>query len=620
MLAKVIQNRRSKCDRPHVFAARVAYPWKNAVAVETANLAGSWHDAAFQMQATADLAPFVKNPSYHIILSFSEVEHPSNREIFDAGHKAVEELGAHEHQYMMAIHKNRINIHLHILCNRVHPISGRVLSTSHNFARLELVCRTIEHTNGWPQDRGRFDCIFKDDKAVLVPKPEAHWDQKTRDRALGHRPDCRSVRRHEQRNGLPLLRDFLSPQALTRLRSQIEDATSWDDVHEALAKEPLEYQTHGTGARISRPGGLFFMPAGQLGTSCTFKSLEGRLGPFAVKKVSAERAEQKPIADPNPLPEAKEPSPIEAVVLSVKAKMKDVETWRRNRSEARNNLRAAQHAERRQVRNLLKGRRSLAAQALRKFMRAFHKKQAAELRHQHLPPHPLPLDATSLIGRLLPEELHRRRYRHVHRMRGMKSIRAPADHEHDHTAFRQAWCLARATDVALIKHELLKDALLSTTDIRVGGPGTLLVARRNSVGSIVGFDVCHEDNLATKPVHAKGAGEGLVLMGSRSAPTCITVPDTVTGLVLAATGSLSDKLIIVTPPLMTPRKKEQLHGLLEGRAMIHDVQSVLHASQRKENDLGRVYPKHSEIPDDESGTAHGSGSVDPDFDRGPVPF
>lgn len=77
MLAKVIPNHRSRRDQQSDFSARVAYPCRTAEAVELANLAGTWRDAAFQMRTTADLARYMHNPSYHIVLTCGDGEHPS---------------------------------------------------------------------------------------------------------------------------------------------------------------------------------------------------------------------------------------------------------------------------------------------------------------------------------------------------------------------------------------------------------------------------------------------------------------------------------------------------------------------------------------------------------------
>jgi hypothetical protein len=100
MLAKVIPNRISRQGKQQGFAARVAYPCHTGVAVETANLAGTWRDAAFQMQISAGLAPRVQQPCGHIVLSWAETERPLDREMFDAGQRAIAELGGSKHQYI----------------------------------------------------------------------------------------------------------------------------------------------------------------------------------------------------------------------------------------------------------------------------------------------------------------------------------------------------------------------------------------------------------------------------------------------------------------------------------------------------------------------------------------
>lgn len=565
MLAKVIPSRASKHGRVQNFNARVAYPIRNATAVEMANLAGTWADAAFQMRTTAGLAPFLQYSSYHFILSWPDEEHPTYREIFDAGHRAVAELCGSEHQYLMVIHKNRKNIHVHIVLNRVHPISGIVLSLSNDFARLELACRKIEQLNGWPQDRGRFDCTISDDEVMLVPKPALYWKQKTAERKLGLRPDGRAVRRQEQRTGLPPLRDFFSVSTVVKLRTALGASRSWRDVHQILAKSSLQFQPHRSGARISRSKGLFFMPAGQLGTTCTMNGLKAHLGPFVAPDV-AESVLNPTLEN---VPEAARlstlPSPLEALMQSVTDVIQDVKQWRCERADSRKKLRAAQDDEKRQVSDLLAGRRTPAAQALRKVMVKMHQDQAAEARSRHSPPHPIPFDATLHIARLAPEELDRRRYRNVHRATAMVE-----NHEHDgrqldHTAYRQAWCLARPRDAAHI-HKTIADIVLRyPDDIRVDRRGNLLFARRNTAGSLVGFEVRQSQDLFADLRQPSGCGDGLFLIGSQFAKSYAIVPDVIAGLIRASAYDAELELIVVAGRNMTPRSGQQLRDLKTGR-------------------------------------------------------
>jgi hypothetical protein len=565
MLAKAIQSRKSKHGRLQDFTARVVYPCRTAAAVELANLAGSWRDAAVQMNTTADLAPYLRNRSYHIILTFGEGEQPSDREIFDAGHSTVDELGASEHQYVMAIHKNRINVHLHIVCNRVHPISGLVLPTSHDFARLELACRRIENRNGWPQDRGRFECKVVDDEVLLAPQPRCHWERKTEARKLGLRPDGRAVRRLEQRTGLPPLRDLLSPKKIVWLRRSLDASKCWQDVHQTLSENGLKYEMKGPGARISRLEGPFFMPAGQIGSSYTLNGLEDRIGKFAPADTMAEKPDK--VASEKPIAECpfKDLSPIEAAVHFVKVAVKDIRCWRHNRAAARKTLRAAQKIESQQVRDLLRGRRTLTEKALRHGMNATHHEQMIELRTQYPAPHPMPFDATNHVARLAPEELNGRRYRHIHRAMAMSDCRAHNEAPMDHTWFRQAWHIAQPKDVVQLPRRIRNTILCCPNDLRIDHHGNLLFARRNTLGSIVGFAVCQAQDLFAGVDQPIGSGDGLCLIGPRFAAEVVVVTDVVSGLIRAAEWITEPELIIVAEVGMTPRMKQLLNALRSNR-------------------------------------------------------
>ena len=565
MLAKVIPNRASKHGRVQNFKARVAYPIRNATAVEMANLAGTWADAAFQMRTTAGLAPFLHNPSYHFILTWADEEHPEDEQVFDAGHRAIAELGGSEHQYVMAIHKNRPNIHLHIVCNRVHPISGLTLSTSNDFARLELACRKIETLNGWPQDRGRFDCTIVNDIVTLTPKPASHWQQKTCGRQLGLRPDGRAVRMQEHRTGLPPMRDFISAAVIVKLRTALDASTSWKEVHQIMARESLQIQPHRSGARISRSEGTFFIPAGQFGTRYTLNSLEARLGQFAGPDLVAEVTNPIIAKPPETASSATNPSPFMALIQSVTEVINDIKRWRCERADLRKKLRAAQVEEERQVRDLLRGCKTPAAQALRRVMTAKHREQAVEFRSMHPPPHAIPFDATSHIARLAPKELDRRRYRHVHRATEM--IQGP---EHDpasidHTACRQAWSLAEPKDTACIPKPIASIIHRHPDDIRVDRRGNLLFARRNAAGSIVGFEVRRGQDLYADVHQPSGCGDGLCLLGPRSSKSYVVVPDVMAALIRASAGKDEPDLIIVAGEIMTPRSEHQLRDLKTGR-------------------------------------------------------
>ena len=180
MLAKVIRNRGPRKNTRRDFARRVRYSCAKACAVALRNLAGLWPHAALQMEVAARLRKRVRRPCTHIVLSWARGENPSNREVIAAAHRAMAELGARGHGYVIAVHRDSDNIHVHIVLNRVHPLTGKALSLSHDYARLERACRVIEHAFGWPADRGRFQAEVDGDEIRLVPMPPEHSAVKAR--------------------------------------------------------------------------------------------------------------------------------------------------------------------------------------------------------------------------------------------------------------------------------------------------------------------------------------------------------------------------------------------------------------------------------------------------------
>jgi hypothetical protein len=595
MLAKVIPNRTSKHGVQQGFTARVAYPCRSGAAVETANLAGTWRDAAFQMQISAGLAPRVLQPCSHIVLTWAETERPLDREMFDAGHRAVAALGGSKHQYLIVIHKNRANWHVHIILNRVNPVTGAVLPTSHNFARLEFACRKIELAYGWPEDRGRFDCKIVDNEVTLVPKPATHWQEKMRDRAWGLRPETRAMRGHEHRTGMPPLRDFLPQSKIVQLRLDLNAANSWNEIHQVMAKAQLRYDQHGSGARISSSSGAFFMATGQLGSSCSIINMQARLGHFVPPEMvtaptlsaAAARADTPP-APPNL-------SPVETALRSITDIIKDIKRWRHTRAEARKDLRAQQAEVRLEVRKVLAGSRKPIAQVLRQVLRLIQKQERDELRAQHPQPHPLPFDATAHLSRLAPAELGRRRYRHLLRAQLAQPSRDPTARHPDHTAHRQAWCLAQPTHAARFPKPLAEVVSRHSQDIRVDLWGTLLCAHRNHAGSIAGFTLCQATDFFAPCPRPIGSGDGLCVMGSRNAAEYVIAPDVITALTWSLDHQNNDAQIIVTNPEMTPRMQNLLAELTNGKAKIAKLTSVSEHIVQKQHPIKAVQHDENEV-------------------------
>lgn len=562
MLAKKIANRLVEADAgQNLFHARVRYICSKAIVTRLVNLAGDWPDAARQMQYSAGLNPRLRAPACHLVLSWHETERPTDAQMIAAAGEVMSVLGADEHQRVIAVHRDRDHAHVHVVLNRVHPITGKSLSDSHDHARLELACRRIEQRHGWPQDRGRLQAAVVDGVVQLVPQPAEHWLRRTRARSLGLRPDAQGARSREHRSPLPPLRDLLAPVQIAALHTQLRAATAWQAVHDLLGAAGLRYRLHGSGARIIRLIDGCTMAASQLGSAFGLPRLTLRFGPFRADRSTPELRG----------PVAREDDPAQVEPQSAQAsgpgRNADRHQARRGFRTARHQLAETQLAERHEIQDQLGTNRSPLARAVRAVMRERHRAQAEALRKRWSGParqgKANPAEPPVPLG---PEASLRRRYRQPLRhlaIRASAPDLAPID-PLDHVSVRQAWMLAHL----LSAQYPLPTPLASRVrdDIRQDARGHLMIARRSQNGGIIGFE--RLDPSAGTPAGklAVGGRRGIGHIGSRAAPRCIVVQDMLAALAMAT--AAPDALILIADDLRAPGIARHLQRITEGRRVL----------------------------------------------------
>jgi hypothetical protein len=225
------------------FARRVEYVQKGGEAVcQTRNLV-SLETAATEMAATAALARGCRSPSYHAILSWAEIEQPSDEQMFEAADLALAELGMAEHQVVVALHRDRDHAHLHLVLNRVHPVTHRAATVWKDYVTLERACRQIEHQQGWSADRGHFDAriVTRADGGEEVQLVAA-----SRQRDGEGRPAQGELAR-ERRTGRRPVSTIINADR-DAIAEAFGSARSWDELNLQLAPIGLVYQAKGTGA------------------------------------------------------------------------------------------------------------------------------------------------------------------------------------------------------------------------------------------------------------------------------------------------------------------------------------------------------------------------------------
>ncbi len=125
-----------------------------AIAIETQGVA-SLRSAATEMEAVASQCRRLRAPAdYHLVISWHEHEHPTPEQAFAAGRHALAALGMESHQYVMAVHGDTANAHLHIAVNRVDPETYRAVSPFRDYLQLDRAMREMELAQGWSHDRG----------------------------------------------------------------------------------------------------------------------------------------------------------------------------------------------------------------------------------------------------------------------------------------------------------------------------------------------------------------------------------------------------------------------------------------------------------------------------------
>ncbi len=476
MLAKVIKNSALPGNRRQSFHVRITYTCAKAAKVALCNVAGESCDAPAQMEYAALLNERVTTPVCHIQLSWSETETHSDQEMIAAARIVLKNLGAQEYQAAIAVHRDRPSPHVHLIVNRVHPMTGIALSLSHSHARLELACRRVEHRMGWPPDRGRFDVEISDGKVYLCPKPAEHWARKKEQRALGLRSDGRAVRGHHLHNAMGYLRDDLSAKVIAQARNILDTAHTWDTVHAGLRKIGLAYQRYRSGARILEIDTGRIMPASQLSSRHSWPKMFKRLGELVA-------------------------SPVSSLITKHR---------KESQKQARiAELRRSQDAECKLIRTSLNGDRSPICQALRSTLHDKHKAERTHLRKE--------LAKTGIEREDIPHDGYAIRYRDAgrHRQSALELV-------DDHTARRQKWMLSPLGGSEYDLPSIIPITASSPDTVRSDGDGGLLFAKRNIRGDLLGYQhllmPTVSPDISTECLHA-----GICGIGLPSAKSCILV-------------------------------------------------------------------------------------------------
>ncbi|VFR81045.1 MobA [plant metagenome] len=270
----------------------------------------------------------VKDPIYHVVLSWPAHEQPTDDQAFACARHAIAAVGMAEHQYLSAIHRDTDNTHVHIAVNRVHPESYRAVYPKQDYFVLDHAMRELELQYGWSHDAGPYQVVERNGVPVIErARPNASTQEKIPSAAadlerFAGEDSFFTYARGEPRKAVLALWKTSAP--------------TWADLHAALAKHGLALKPKGQGFAIYDAESAETPPikASDMHETLSRTRLERRLGPWI------EPAQRRAADDTEPLL-------VESTYDRRRELKRDPaqrEARRQERADARRQLRAAYQA------------------------------------------------------------------------------------------------------------------------------------------------------------------------------------------------------------------------------------------------------------------------------------
>ncbi len=337
---------------------------------------------AAEIAALAQCSIRSKNPVSHVIFSWPEGERPTPQQADAAARIFLREVGMEAHQAIWALHDDTRTRHLHLALNRVDPVTERAVKINGGFDVLAAhrAVAVIEQEQGWePQGRALF--VIDDHGQVVARVRDGRRRPVVAARDFEHRTGERSAQRIAIEDVAPLIRA----------------ATSWGQLHAALAERGVSYIKRGSGALIVV--GETPVKASSADRAASLAALTKRLGAFEPAQTQAMDKAPANALEPALLGAAATPELLEY--------RQQRAVWRRERTQETGTLLRRQAIERERLKaihakqrtEILRGdwrNRGEALKALRAAVaaaqriecaeqQAWHRAEREHLRDQHPP-------------------------------------------------------------------------------------------------------------------------------------------------------------------------------------------------------------------------------------------
>jgi hypothetical protein len=224
--------------------------------------------AGEEMESLAFENPRCKDPLMHIIMSWREMELPTNGQIDEAVKITLKELDLQDCQAVWIVHADTENRHVHIAANRIDPETRRAIRPAGGWTHkaIQRAARKIELTQGWSLETHGIYAVAENGELTVKEISESE-NPKLSKPALdieAHAAE-KSAERIAQESAAPVIRS----------------AKSWQELHERLAEQGIAFERKGSGAVLIVDSVV--VKASKAGRDISLSKLEARLGPFQAR-------------------------------------------------------------------------------------------------------------------------------------------------------------------------------------------------------------------------------------------------------------------------------------------------------------------------------------------------
>lgn len=185
--------------------------------------------------------------TYHLLISFPEGERPNLDVLQDIEGRMCEALGYGEHQRVSVAHQDTDNFHIHVAINKIHPERLTMHEPYRDYRSRDEMCVALEEKHNLQRVN--------------------HKQRRTR--AEGRAQDMENVAGRESLLGW----------VRKHCAEGVEDADTWQQLHEVIAKYDVALVEQGAGLAFKSSSGVM-VKASTVNREFSKAKLQKRLGAF----------------------------------------------------------------------------------------------------------------------------------------------------------------------------------------------------------------------------------------------------------------------------------------------------------------------------------------------------